>query len=95
MPTTVVRYHARPDRADENAALIEKVMAELAETRPAGLSYRVFRLEDDTFVHVAAVTGEDNPLLASPAFRAFTADIADRVQAAPVALPATLVGAYP
>ena len=93
MPTTVVRYTAKPDRADENAALIEKVMAELAETRPAGLSYKVFRAEDNTFVHVAEFTAP-NPLLASPAFQAFTADIASRVEAPPVALPATLVGSY-
>ncbi len=94
MPTTVVRYTAKPEHADENAALVEKVMAELAETRPAGLSYKVFRLEDDTFVHVAEVTADENPLLASPAFAAFTADIGARVEAPPVALPATLVGSY-
>ncbi|MCU1600363.1 MAG: hypothetical protein JWO22_1072 [Frankiales bacterium] len=95
MPTTVVRYHPKPGRADENAALVEKVMAELAETRPEGLSYKVFRLEDDTFVHVAEVTAAANPLFESPAFQAFTADLADRVQAPPTALPATLVGSYP
>ena len=95
MPTTVVRYTAAPEHADANAALIEKVMAELAETRPDGLSYRVFRLEDDTFVHVAEVTAATNPLLDSPAFTAFTADIASRVVAPPVALSAALVGCYP
>ena len=94
MATTVVRYTAKPECADDNAALVEKVMAELAETRPEGLSYRVFRLDDDTFVHVAEVTAESNPLFDSPAFSAFTEHIADRVQSPPVALPATLVGAY-
>ena len=93
MPTTVVRYTAKPEHADENAALIEKVMAELAETRPEGLSYKVFRLEDDTFVHVADHT-DPNPLFDSPAFQEFTREIGERVQAPPVALPAVLVGCY-
>ena len=95
MPTTVVRYTAKPEHADENAELVEKVMAELAETRPEGLDYKVFRLEDNTFVHLASVTADENPLLASPAFQAFTAGIADRVVAPPAALPATLIGSYP
>ena len=95
MPTTVVRYTTHPDHTDENAALVEKVMAELAESRPDGLSYKVFRLEDGTFVHVAVVSAETNPLFDSPAFTAFTADIAARVVGPPVALPATLVGSYP
>ena len=93
MPTTVVRYTAKPDRADENAGLIEKVMAELAETRPEGLSYKVFRLEDDTFVHVAD-HADPNPLFDSPAFQEFTREIGDRVVGPPVALQAQLVGAY-
>jgi hypothetical protein len=95
MPTTVVRYTAKPDRIDENVALIEKVMAELSETRPAGLDYRAFRLDDGTFVHIAEVTADANPLLDSPAFQAFTAGIGDRVLAPPVALSATMVGSYP
>jgi hypothetical protein len=94
MSTTVVRYTAKPDHADENAKLIENVMAELADTRPVGLTYRVFRLPDGTFVHIAEVSAQSNPLLDSPAFKAFTADLGDRVEAPPVALPATLVGAY-
>ena len=94
MATTVVRYTAKPERADENAALVEKVMAELAETRPEGLSYQVYRCEDDTFVHVADVTADTNPLFDSPAFQAFTEHIADRVVSPPVALPARLVGSY-
>ena len=94
MPTTVVRYTAKPEHAAENAALVEKVMAELAETRPEGLDYQVLRLPDDTFVHIASVPADENPLFASPAFQAFTAGIADRVVAPPVALPATLVGSY-
>ncbi len=74
MAVTVVRYTTRPERADENQALVEKVFGELAERRPDGLRYATFRLEDGvTFVHVASVDTEDgsNPLAATAAFGAF------------------------
>ena len=37
MGVTVVRYKTKPDRAEENQALIEKVFGELDARRPAGL----------------------------------------------------------
>jgi hypothetical protein len=97
MTTTVVRYQTRPDRADENQRLIEKVFAELAETKPEGLRYTSFRLTDGvTFVHVAHVATADgsNPLTQTQAFREFTSAIADRCEVQPVALEATVVGSY-
>ena len=44
MGSTMVRYKVRPDRADENVALVEAVYAELARERPDGLRYATFRL---------------------------------------------------
>ena len=46
MSVTVVRYKTKPDRADENQALIEKVFGELNSDRPARLRYASFRLAD-------------------------------------------------
>jgi len=97
MSTTVVRYQTKPDRADENQRLIEKVFAELAESAPEGLRYTSFRLVDGvTFVHVSHVTTADgsNPLTQTAAFREFTSAIADRCDVPPVALEATVVGSY-
>ena len=97
MATTVVRYQAKPDRADENQQLIEAVFAELAEREPNGFTYKVFRLEDAvTFVHVAIEHDIEDPdsLTAMPAFQAFVADIASRCDVQPVAMRATIVGGY-
>jgi hypothetical protein len=97
MGVTIVRYTTKPDRADENQALIEKVFVELDATHPAGLQYASFRLADGvSFVHVAAVETDDgtNPLTRTPAFGEFVREIADRCEAAPVASDATLVGSY-
>ena len=97
MKATVVRYQAKPDRADENQQLIEAVFAELRDRKPNGFSYRVFRLEDGvSFVHVVIEEDVDDPdsLQDVPAFQAFTKDIADRCDVPPLAMGATVVGAY-
>ena len=98
MTATVVRYQAKADRADENQGLIEAVFADLAERRPKGFSYQVFRLEDGvSFVHV--VTEDDSvadrdSLQDVPAFQAFVAEIGDRCDVPPLVLGGQAVGAY-
>ncbi len=95
MKRVVVRYKTKPDRADENQALVEDVFAELAASDPGGLRYATFRLEDDvTFVHVAFIEGDGNPLGATAAFAEFQREIADRCDEPPLAMGATVVGSY-
>jgi hypothetical protein len=98
MKSTVVRYQAKPERAAENQALIEAVFAELRQREPNGFSYRVFRLEDGvSFIHAVVEDEVEHPdsLQEVPAFQAFVADIAERCDIPPVAMGATVVGAYP
>jgi hypothetical protein len=97
MNATVVRYQAKPDRAEENQQLIEAVFADLNEREPDGFTYKVFRLEDGvSFVHVVIEHDVDEPdsLQDVPAFQAFVKDIADRCDVAPLAMGATIVGGY-
>jgi hypothetical protein len=97
MSVAVVRYRTRPDRADENQALIEKVFGELDGSRPAGLRYAAFRLADGvSFVHVASIETDDgtNPLTATPAFSEFLRGIGDRCEEGPLASDASVVGSY-
>jgi hypothetical protein len=94
----VVRYQAKPDRADENQKLIEAVFADLDERQPEGFTYKVFRLEDGvSFIHVVIEHDDvENPdsLGDVPAFKAFAANVADRCDVPPVAMGATIVGGY-
>jgi hypothetical protein len=92
----VVRYRPKPDRADENQDLVEAVFAELADTAPEGIRYSTLRLADGTFVHIADVDAEDNPLQASAAFAEFQKEIDDRCEEGegPNPQEATVVGAY-
>jgi hypothetical protein len=97
MKSFVVPYRVKPDRADENQRLIEAVFSDLRATAPEGLRYASFRLADGvSFVHVATIDTADgsNPLSASPAFAAFTANIAERCDEPPAPQEATVVGSY-
>ncbi len=96
MSTVVVRYRPKPDRADENQQLVEAVFSELAATDPGGVRYATFRLDDGSFVHIADVDTEPNPLGSVAAFAEFQKAIADRCAdgEGPNAQPAVLVGNY-
>ena len=96
MPTVVVRYQTKPDRADENQQLVEKVFAELNERDPGGFRYLALRLDDGTsFVHVVTESGDGDASLADmPAFQAFVENVADRCAVQPVATGAKVVGSY-
>jgi hypothetical protein len=96
MPVTkVIRYRTKPECADENERLIRDVFAELADDRPDGLQYASFRLDDGvSFIHVAVIEGEANPLQSSKAFAQFQSEIQQRVDEGPIAADAIVVGSY-
>ncbi len=96
MSTVVVRYRPKDDQADENQRLVEAVYEELAATQPEGLSYTTMRLADGSFVHIADVDGDHNPLRENAAFAAFQEGIVERCGEgqAPNPQEATLVGSY-
>jgi hypothetical protein len=92
----MVRYKVRPDRADENVALVQAVYEQLARERPEGLHYATFRLPDGvSFMHVVIETDQPGRILGEiAAFKAFQADIESRCEEPPVATEITLVGSY-
>ena len=59
MKRTVVRYKIKPEMAEENARLIQKVFEELRAKSPEGIRYLALRLGDGTFVHFSTVDTED------------------------------------
>ncbi len=98
MRTVIVRYETKPDRADENQRLVEKVYAELAERRPDNFRYITFRLEDGVgFVHMVIENDDGSnpiPLTEIAAFQEFQREIGDRCSVQPVATGATIVGSH-
>ena len=91
----VIRYTTKPERAEENERLIRDVFAELAKQNPEGLRYAAFRLADGvSFLHVAMLDGDENPLTVSAAFGEFQSGIKDRCAEGPTPADATIVGSY-
>jgi hypothetical protein len=95
MRRLMVRYTVKQGYAETNEELVRAVYRELHERTPEGLRYATFRLDDGlTFVHLAQVDGEVNPLTELPAFQAFTAGIGERTDAPPQSSPLSEIGTY-
>jgi hypothetical protein len=98
MRTVVVLYETKPDRADENQRLVEKVFAELAERQPDNFRYATFRLEDGvSFVHIVIETDDGSnpiPLTDIAAFGEFQREIAARCAVHPAPSGAKIVGSH-
>ena len=97
MSAVVVRYRVKAGQAEENAALVRAVYAQLAERQPAAFRYATFVLEDEvTFVHVAFGADSANASLTElPAFKEFQRELAARCDEPPqVTRLATPVGSY-
>ena len=96
MKHVMVRYTVRPERAQENVQLIQRVFEKLQQNAPEGLAYASYCLEDGvTFVHVASVADSDNnPLRQLGEFNAFTSTIRDRTEVAPVTTTLAQIGHY-
>ncbi|MGA0600392.1 hypothetical protein ACO2Q3_06765 [Caulobacter sp. KR2-114] len=77
---TLVRYAAKPERADENEALSRKVFAELRRVRPHGVAYALFRSGDE-FVHLFVNFEDDSSdaVTELPSFKAFSAASGERM----------------
>ena len=77
MKQVVVQHRIKPDRADENQRLVEKVSEELADRDPGGLRYATFRMADGvSFIHVAVINDPNaNPLGETAAFAEFQGEL--------------------
>jgi hypothetical protein len=98
MKQTMVRYTVKPDRAEDNEALVREVYAELREKAPEGLQYATFVLGDGvSFVHVARYdeNSDGNLVLTEmAAFKMFQSGLGERTDVAPAATPLREVGSY-
>jgi len=97
MRQVMVRYKVKPDRVEENEALVRAVYEQLHRDAPEGLRYATFRLDDGvSFVHLATVDTEDGrtPLTGLEAFQRFQAGIGERCDEPPAVTELEPIGAY-
>jgi hypothetical protein len=94
---SLIRYKTKPESADENQRLVEKVYEELTARDPGGVHYATLRLEDGvTFMHLFTTDPDDaaNTLGGIPAFVEFQRELPSRCAELPVAQAVTVVGSY-
>jgi len=97
MNRVIVRYKVKNDKAQENIEYIKNVFHALKNSKPSGVRYASFLLEDGvSFVHIASIETEDgsNPLAALDEFKAFTQDIASRCEEQAVVAKVETIGNY-
>jgi hypothetical protein len=94
MRQVMVRYRVKPDQVEANEELVRAVYDELHRTKPQGLRYATFKLDDGvSFVHLA-VHDEPNPLSGLAAFKEFQKGIRERCEEPPVAARLSEVGSF-
>jgi hypothetical protein len=96
MKQNLIRYKTKPERADENEALVGAVFEQLHATSPDGIHYLVLRLADGAFVHLVKVdpTANIEALTKLEAFRSFQDRASERYLEAPQSSEAKIVGNY-
>ena len=97
MSNVIVQYSIKPEHVAENERLIAAVYDELNATKPEGIQYSAFLLEDGvTFVHVGRFEDEvaKEAHANTDAFRTFQQDIDTRFATKPTFTEARKIGSY-
>jgi hypothetical protein len=94
---SLIRYKTKPEFADENQHLVEKVYEELTAKDPGGVHYATLRLADGvTFMHLFTTDSDEagNTLGGIAAFAEFLRELPRRCDELPVAQDVSVVGSY-
>ena len=97
MKRILVRYKVKEESAQENIEFIQAVFNALENSKPDGLRYASFQLEDGvSFVHIASIETEDgsNPLPNFDEFKVFVSDISSRCVEPPEPSEIKTIGSY-
>jgi hypothetical protein len=97
MRRIMVRYKVKPEQAAKNEELVRAVYDELDRTRPSGIRYATFQLDDGvSFIHLASHETEDgtNPLTELQAFQQFQENIRERCDEPPVLAELREIGSF-
>src|ERR1700710_835421 len=93
--THTIQYRVHSDLGDTNEKAIADVFTELRDRQPSGLTYQVYRLDDErTFLHVVTSESAVEPLPGLSSFASFQSGLADLAEDAPSRRSAKLIGNY-
>jgi hypothetical protein len=96
MKHSIIQYTLKEGRATENESLIKEVFAELQASKPDGIAYVVYKTGDSSFMHMISFDTEDanKEFTDMPAFKAFRANLKERIETPPARTEVIQVGNY-
>ncbi|MFD2057444.1 hypothetical protein ACFSQT_31475 [Mesorhizobium calcicola] len=94
MGYTLIRYSVKGAELDANRALVTKVFEALGEASPPAVRYLVLEQDDGEFIHIVSQDKDSSAITGLAAFKAFSADHAERRSAPVVRSSAKAVGNY-
>jgi hypothetical protein len=91
----MIRYKVKREETARELELLRAIYAELEATKPDGIRYATFQLEDGvSFVEFAETDGPGR-FSELEAFRAYRATLDERCEEAPVVTELRQVGSFP
>lgn len=89
-----IRYGVKDMAIAENRALVAKVFEALEDAKPQSVRYLVLELENGEFIHIVDHDVDSSALTTLDAFKAFSADHAERRSTPVSRSPAKILGDY-
>ena len=86
MKQVLINYIVKPEKVDENAALIRQVFQQMRDEHLKGVKYSAYKMGENIFVHVAQFENEKahQQFTSLESFKAFRENIAERQIEKPV-----------
>jgi quinol monooxygenase YgiN len=86
MKQVLINYIVKPEKVDENAALIKQVFQQMRDEQLKGVKYSAYKMGENIFVHVAQFESEaaHQQFTSLESFKAFRENIAERQIEKPV-----------
>jgi quinol monooxygenase YgiN len=96
MKHSIIQYTVKEGRATQNEDLIRDVFAQLQENKPDGMEYVVYKTGESSFMHMISFDNEEvnAAFTEMPAFKAFRAELKERIETPPARTEVSRVGNY-
>ena len=94
MGYNLIRYSVKEASIANNRALVAKVFEALDGAKPQSVRYLVLELDNGEFVHLVGHDKDSSALIELDAFKAFSADHAERRSGPLARSSAKVVGSY-
>jgi quinol monooxygenase YgiN len=96
MKHSIIQYTVKEGKSAENENLIKNVFIQLQSDQPKGIQYNVYKTDENSFIHMISFESDEanKEFTDLAAFKAFRANLNDRIESPPVRKELSRVGSY-